>query len=338
MKETELIEKFDRTRICEIYNSWPEIAKNIFESDLKAIQIHTIDHIVFCGMGGSGALGDIFSAILSRTSIHVSVVKGYLLPKTVDKKTLVVITSVSGNTQETFSVLNEAKKMKGNIIAFSSGGLIKKFCSDNKIEYREIKEYHSPRASFPSFLYGMLKILGPILPIKDSEVYDSINELEKISFKISSKNISKNNSAIELAKWISDIPIIYYPYGFQAAAIRFKNSMQENAKIHAMAEDIIETCHNGIVAWEKASNVKPILIEGFDDHEKTKQRWKILKEFMQKENIEYREINSIEGNILSKIINLIYQLDYVSIYSAIFNKIDPSPVKSIDFIKSKLNE
>ena len=82
----------------------------------------------------------------------------------------------------------------------------------------------------------------------------------------------------------------------------------------------------------------PILIEGFDDHEKTKQRWKILKEFMQKENIEYREINSIEGNILSKIINLIYQLDYVSIYSAIFNKIDPSPVKSIDFIKSKLNE
>ena len=338
MKEIELIEKFDRTRICEIYNSWPEIAKNIFESDLKPIQIHTIDHIVFCGMGGSGALGDIFSAILSRTSIHVSVVKGYLLPKTVDKKTLVVITSVSGNTQETFSVLNEAKKMEGNIIAFSSGGLIKKFCSDNKIEYREIKEYHSPRASFPSFLYGMLKILGPILPIKDSEVYDSINELEKISFKISSKNISKNNSAIELAKWISDIPIIYYPYGFQAAAIRFKNSMQENAKIHAMAEDIIETCHNGIVAWEKASNVKPILIEGFDDHEKTKQRWKILKEFMQKENIEYREINSIEGNILSKIINLIYQLDYVSIYSAIFNKIDPSPVKSIDFIKSKLNE
>ena len=80
-------------------------------------------------MGGSGALGDIFSAILSRTSIHVSVVKGYLLPKTVDKKTLVVITSVSGNTQETFSVLNEAKKMEGNIIAFSSGGLIKKFCS-----------------------------------------------------------------------------------------------------------------------------------------------------------------------------------------------------------------
>ena len=73
-------------------------------------------------------------------------------------------------------------------------------------------------------------------------------------------------------------------------------------------------------------------------HEKLDGERFYTKEFMQKENIEYREINSIEGNILSKIINLIYQLDYVSIYSAIFNKIDPSPVKSIDFIKSKLNE
>ena len=83
---------------------------------------------------------------------------------------------------------------------------------------------------------------------------------------------------------------------------------------------------------------KPILIEGFDDHEKTKQRWKILKEFLKKEEIEYREIKSTQGNILSKIINLIYQLDYVSIYSAIFNKIDPSPVKSIDFVKKRLKE
>ena len=337
MKEIELIEKFDQTKICEIYNSWPEIAENTFESNLKPIEIGEIDHIVFSGMGGSGALGDIFSAILSRTSIHVTVVKGYLLPKTVDKKTLLVITSVSGNTQETFSVLKEAKKMNANIIAFSSGGLIKKFCIENKIQYREIKEYHSPRASFPSFLYGMLKILGPILPITNNEIYESINELKKISINISSNNLNENNSSLKLAKWISNIPMIYYPSGFQAAAIRFKNSMQENAKIHAMAEDIIETCHNGIVAWEKLSKVKPILIEGFDDHEKTKQRWIILREFLKKENIEFKEINSIQGNILSKIINLIYQLDYVSIYSAILNKIDPSPVKSIDFIKSKLD-
>ena len=338
MKDVELVKKYDKTKMCEIYDIWPDIAKKTFESKLEPIKIDVVDHIIFSGMGGSGALGDIFAAILSKTTIHVSVIKGYSLPKTVDEKTLVVVTSVSGNTQESFSILNQAKKMNTNIIAFSGGGLIEEFCIKNKIEYRKIEEYHSPRASFTSFLYGMLKILGPILPINDAEVYESINHLKEISVRISSKNLNENNPALELAKWISDTPIIYYPFGFQAAAIRFKNSMQENAKTHAMIEDVIETCHNGIVAWEESSNFKPILIQGFDDHKKTKERWHILKEFFEKEKIEYKEINSVKGNILSKIINLIFQLDYVSIYSAILNEKDPSPVKSIDFIKLRLDK
>ena len=50
---------------------------------------------------------------------------------------------------------------------------------------------------------------------------------------------------------VSDFPIIYYPWGLHSAAIRFKNSLQENAKIHVFSEDIIESSHNGIVAWEK---------------------------------------------------------------------------------------
>mgnify|MGYP001002302222 CR=1 FL=1 len=53
-----------------------------------------IDHIVFAGMGGSGSIGDTISAILSKKDIHVSNVKGYLLPKTVDSKTLVIVTEL----------------------------------------------------------------------------------------------------------------------------------------------------------------------------------------------------------------------------------------------------
>ena len=99
----------------------------------------------------------------------------------------------------------------------------------------------------------------------------------------------------------------------------------------------MEACHNGIVAWEKKSNVQPILIEGQEDHIKTKERWGVFREFFQKNNIEYREIISIKGSILTKIINLIYVLDYATIYKSIIDKIDPSPVKSIDFVKSKLD-
>jgi len=80
----------------------------------------------------------------------------------------------------------------------------------------------------------------------------------------------------------------------------------------------------------------PILIRGSEDHIKTKERYEILKEFFIKKKIKYEEIISVEGNILSKLITLIYLLDYATIYKAIIDKIDPSPVKSIEFIKKNI--
>ena len=52
----------------------------------------------------------------------------------------------------------------------------------------------------------------------------------------------------------------------QTAAIRFKNSLQENAKMHVITEDVVESSHNGVVSWEQQSNVIPIMIEGVDDY------------------------------------------------------------------------
>ena len=99
---------------------------------------------------------------------------------------------------------------------------------------------------------------------------------------------------------------------------------------------MIEACHNGIVSWEEKSDVQPILIEGQDDYIKTKERWNILKEYFNENKIEYNEIISVKGSILTKLVSLIYQLDFVAIYKAILTGIDPSPVKSIDYVKSKL--
>ena len=331
------LEKIDSQKMYQVYDRWSELAKNAFNDDVNSVSYEGIDHIVFSGMGGSGALSDIFAAILSKTDTHVCVVKGYHLPKTVDSNTLVVTTSISGNTEETLSILSSALEQKCRIAAFSSGGKMEEFCSKNNIEYRKIKQVHSPRASFSIFLYSMLKTLESVLPIDKQDILESLEHLESQKKNISSANLSPDNSALSLAQWIKTIPLIYYPLGLQAAAIRFKNSLQENAKLHAIAEDVIEACHNGIVSWEKSSNIKPILIQGKDDYIKTKERWEILKEYFDINGVDYLEINSVSGNILSKIINLIYLLDYASIFKAVLDGIDPSPIKSIDFIKNRLN-
>ena len=330
------MDKIDRQGMYKIYDNWAQIAQNTYESNLEPVDFKNIDHVVFCGMGGSGAIGDLFASILSGTNIHTTVVKGYVIPKTIDENTLVVFTSVSGNTVETLSALESANKINCKIIGFSSGGMLETFCIKNNIEYKKITKIHSPRASFLNFVYSMLKTLIFIIPIRKQEIVQSIKLLENTSQKISSTNLSDTNPSIDLANWIDGTPVIYYPWGLETAAIRFKNSLQENVKTHAIIEDVIESSHNGIVSWEKKSQMVPILIEGVDDHSKTKQRWNIMHQYFEENNINYKKITSVDGGILSKILCLIYQLDYASIYYAVQLGIDPSPVNSIDFIKEKL--
>ena len=287
-------------------------------------------------MGGSGAIGDVFASILSKKDIHVTVVKGYLLPKTVNENTLVACTSISGNTDETLTVLQNSNKSDAKFVGLSSGGLMEDYCEKNSVDYYKIEKEHSPRASFIGFLYSTLNILEPIIPISKNEIGESIISLSHTKKEIDSNNLNERNSSLELASWIKSIPIIYYPWGLQSAAIRFKNSMQENAKKHILFEDVIEACHNGIVSWETPSNIQPILLQGKDDHVKTQDRWNIMKEFFQERQIGYKEIFSVDGSILTKLVCLIYLLDMASIYNAVISKIDPSPVNSIDFVKKRL--
>jgi glucose/mannose-6-phosphate isomerase len=330
------IKKIDKNAMYQVYDDWPKIAELSYKKNYECINKTKIDHIIFSGMGGSGTIGDVFNAILSKTDIHVSVVKGYLLPNTVNEKTIVITTSVSGNTIETLAVLKSAYEKKCRILAFSSGGKMEEFCKNNKIEFRKIEKFHSPRGSFTSFLYSMLKILQPIIPISDDSIIESINELKNVQKKICSKNLTKENPSLSLAEWINDIPLIYYPNGLQSAAIRFKNSLQENSKNHAMIEDVVEASHNGIVSWEKESKIQPILLKGEDDYIKTKERWSIIEEFFKMKDIDCKIISSTKGNILTKIMNLIYILDYATIYKSILLNIDPSPIFPIEFVKDRI--
>ena len=132
MIDKQLLE-VDSFEMYKIYDKWPEIARQHYETNFSEIDFGEITHVVFAGMGGSGTIGDIFASILSKTNVHVEVIKGYLLPKTVDSKSLIVTTSVSGNTEETLTVLESASKIKCKVIAFSDGGKMEKFCIDGDI-------------------------------------------------------------------------------------------------------------------------------------------------------------------------------------------------------------
>ena len=234
------LKEIDSKKMYEIYDIWPDIAKDAFETNYEKLDIKDIDHIVFAGMGGSGSVGDTIGAILSKEDIHVTNIKGYVLPKTVDSNTLIIATSVSGSTSETMEIIKLATKTSAKTIGFSSGGKMSDFCRNNNVVYQNIPMVHSPRASFTSFLFSILNILEPILPIRESDIYESIEALEKTKQNIFSGNLSQENQSLKLSEFIKNLICVYYPAGLRASAIRFKNSLQENVKIHAMAEDVIE--------------------------------------------------------------------------------------------------
>ena len=336
MFSKENLEKNDPNGIHNVYDRWVHIARDAYNSDIDSVDFNDIEHVVFSGMGGSGTVGDLFSSVLSKTNIHTTVVKGYELPNTIDKNTLVVATSVSGNTIETLTTLESANKKNCKVIAFSSGGMIESFCTKNNVEFRKLPQIHSPRASFPSYVYSILKTLNSIIPITKQDIINSLEQLERTYEEISSTNLDDSNPSVNLANLITGTPVIYYPHGLETVAIRFKNSLQENAKTHAISENVVESSHNGIVSWERPSSMVPIMIEGKDDHIKTKKRWKILREYFEVNDIKYKEIQTIDGNILSKVMCLIYMLDYSTIYYAVGLGIDPSPTRSIDFVKDRL--
>lgn len=324
----------------KVYDSWPEIAAKSYHAKKEKPEFDGIDHIVFLGMGGSGTISDILFSILSKSDIHTRIVKGYHLPATIDTNTLVIATSISGETDETITVLEDSLKTDCKRIAFSKGGTrLEHFCKKNGIHHGTPGYYHSPRASFVSFLYYILDSLDSTLHIKKEDMLESIASLQTLQKEIGTQNLDPSrNRSLGLASWITGTPVIYCPWGLSASAIRFKNSLNENAKMHAIVEDVIETCHNGIVAWERPSNFQPILIEGQDDYIKTKERWTILKKFFDEKKIEYRELYSVNGGILAKLVNLVYLLDYASIYKSFLLGVDPAPVGPIDFVKTRLHE
>ena len=323
------------------YDKWPDYCmesyKNAEPADIDS------DKIVFCGMGGSGVVFDILSSLIPDKDIIIN--KGYFLPKNITNS-LIVLNSASGNTIETLTALKSAAKTKNKVIAFSSGekiedtkrvstnGKIERFCTKNKIPQRTYAMRSSPRASIPFSLYTILGTLGQSFGIKKNAITDSIKTVKTSRDKIF--NNQKNNSALDLAKFIKGYPICYYSSDLFPVALRFRQDFQENCKKLAACEEVVESCHNSINSWENPSGLSPILLRGKNDHKLIKNRFEVWKEYFETRKLSYKEIYSGNGGLLTQYMELIYEMGMSTIYYAINDGTDPTLLKAIDFVKARV--
>lgn len=344
------IEKLDQKDMHGLLESFPlQLKKSIaltHSFPLPNWKNFKFENIVLAGMGGSAIGGDLVRSYLTyQLKIPFRISRHYLLPNFVSQNSLVLVSSYSGNTEETLSAYAIAKKRKAKIIAITSGGKLFQLTRQDKIPVLLVPGRLPPRAALGYSLGALLILFSRFGLIKNQTVLikEAASLLAKQNKKYVKLNPTSKNSAKKLAiRLYQKIPIIYSGYDYlDTVAIRWKQQICENAKNLAFVNFFPEFNHNELVGWQN-DNLKPdftvLFLKNKDDHKRIKARMDIVKEIIESQKIEVIEIESQGKNLLSRMLYLIQLGDWTSYYLAILNGVDPTPIKVIDYLKSQLEK
>ncbi len=286
-----------------------------------------IDKIVFIGMGGSSIAGCIIKDLIDKVPVAVS--QGYGIPAYIDKNTLSVIVSYSGNTKETLESFHAARKKSCKIIGVSSGGKLQEIFKKEKLPFIKIPSGFLPRVSLPYQLFSLLNFFEMIgfISFDGNKVADFLEKNKKGIEKL----------AKETAKKIgTDVVFIYG--STESVCRRFKTQLNENSKRQAKYEVFPEMNHNEVVAWQKGApkNICVYLIRDEERAEVAKSI-ELLKSSIKKKT-KLIEIVPMGKTKIEKMLYSIYLGDMISYFLAEQSKVDPANTDYITKLKKVIKE
>ena len=344
------IEKYDESSMLELIESFPDQCQDAVrigdEFELPQDFKRSYKNIVFTGLGGSAIGADLVrSYIVEDAQIPVLVNRNYTLPNFVTEDTLVIVSSYSGNTEETLSAYGEAVSRGSSIIAITSGGKLGKMVKDAGLPCLTIPEGFPPRCALGYSFFPLLILLAKIGIIKDQAGYidDAIRNLRRLKeLKIGYKVSRKNNPAKKMASEIfGKFPVIYGGQDHvDAVVVRWRGQLAENSKTLSSGHLFPEMNHNEIVGWENPKKVLKdsvaVMLRDSGDHPRISKRMDATRNLLKKGKIKVLEVSSSGKELLARIFSLVYMGDFVSFYLAILNGIDPTPVEKITYLKKEL--
>jgi glucose/mannose-6-phosphate isomerase len=351
------ISRIDPADLGADYAAWPSLAREKWgETNVPSFEAGNFDRIVLVGMGGSLLSGELLVDLAreKKSSIEFETVKDYHLPSYCNDKTLVIGMSSSGNTEETLSVLSEAHKKGLKAFTFGSGGSIESLSKDKwGFDFIRTSMLKVPRSSLPGIFYPVLKLLvsNHLLNYSEDEIEESIAALGQVNSKNGSQHIEALKLAKEIVSGRSDpFPLVYASCRTRAAGLRFRQSLNENSKIHAFNGEIPELCHNEIVGWDYISSSikkyrsatlggrKPCIFLRLseDDPSEIKTRFDIVADVVCKSKGRILEAPHVGRGYLARMLSMLYCLDYATYYAAILRGVDPIKTPSINLLKDQL--
>ncbi len=305
--------------------------------------ITKIQNIIITGLGGSAIGGDLLRSYLTdECKIPISVNRHYYLPNYVDEKTLVIVSSYSGNTEETIAAYKYAIKKKAKILCITSGGVVKAMAEKYKHPFIQIPGGLPPRAAVGYSFFPLLITIAKLgfVKSKEKEIQETVHLLQRLSKKYR----SNSNPALALAKKLKDkLPIIYSAADkFDAVNVRWRGQITENAKTLSFGHVFPELNHNEIVGWEVLQTMMKkmhiIILRDREDYKRIQLRMDITKHVIKKFPDGITEIYSEGESLLARIFSLLYLGDWLSYYLAMHNTVDPTPVTKITLLKNELEK
>jgi len=292
-------------------------------------------NVILTGLGGSGIGGSIAqNYVFDKIKIPFIVNKDYFLPACVNKHSLVIVSSYSGNTEETIACMQQAIKAKATIVCITSGGKVAEIANKKKIDCILLPAGMPPRSCLG---YSMVQVLYTLhqFGLMNNDFEKNIKASIK-QLNAGEKTIQKKAKAIA-AKIVGKLPIIYAAADFEGVAVRFRQQLNENSKMLAWHNVIPEMNHNELVGWrDKAADKVVVILRNEDDYERIQTRMEINKKIIRKYTPNIIELYSEGKSYWEKVFYIIHLTDWVSVFLADLRKLDATEVKVIDYLKGTL--
>jgi glucose/mannose-6-phosphate isomerase len=301
-----------------------------------------VRNITVAGMGGSAIGGDLAAALLAgELKVPMQVHRDYGLPAYVGRDSLVIASSYSGNTEESLSSFEEAQRRGARVLVLTTGGKIAELARAAKYPVITFSYPAQPRAALGyslGLVLGALTRLGFVRDLS-SDIDAALADVAKLEERVHEG--ARTNDAKKLAIELCGRIIFAYGGGVLGVmARRVKGQWNENAKNWGAFDVLPELNHNGVVGFphpDVARDALTVLLLRSDrDNPRHKLRFDVTRELLDRASVPHKTLQFSGANMLSEVLQLTLFTDYVSFYVALLNGVDPSPVKSIDYLKERL--
>jgi glucose/mannose-6-phosphate isomerase len=343
------LRKMDPARMLRMVAEMPQhIEKAIVISSSVPIGVpgSGFKHVVVAGMGGSAIAGDVLRTLMEeRASVPCSVVREYASPPFIGQQTLLFCSSYSGNTEETLSLYEDAKRRAVRVVCLGSGGELERRALVDGVPFLKMEEGLAPRAAIGYSFFMMYDVLRrtSLLPEEPGETDETVSLLKAKARIYDEETPTSQNPAKKLAaELLNKLILVYGSRLTSCISLRWKCQFNENSKTPAFVNSFPELNHNEIVGWNGLKSLKAaaevVVLRDRSEHPRVARRIGITLELMRDDGVQTKEVWSEGQSLLTRIFSLIYLGDFVSIYLGILYGEDPTPVRRINELKQRLSE